>query len=221
MINFIKFSSGREASDYLAGVLKRKLSKRQKVLWLVPGGSSIHIAVEASRQLPQDTANLVIGQTDERYGPIGHKDSNWRQLTEAGFAAGNAKTMVVLGGQDLNKTATDYSAMLGRVVKETNYRLGLFGIGADGHTAGIKPDSPSVDSANLYEGYTWDDFTRLTLTPKAIGLLDEVVVYAAGDDKRPQMELLAKTLPIEKQPAQALKQVSKLTVFNDQIGEKE
>lgn len=220
-IKMIKIASAEPAVEYLAGLLNSQLAGSRRVLWLVPGGSAIPAAVEASRRLSADTARLVIGQTDERYGPIGHKDSNWQQLIEAGLAASKAQTMVVLGGQGLNKTASDYSARLGRAIEEADYRLGFFGIGADGHTGGIKPDSPAVDSGELYEGYPWDDFSRLTITPKAIGLLDEVVVYAAGEEKRLQLKLLTRDLPVKEQPAQALKQVDKLTILNDQIGEKE
>jgi len=53
------------------------------VLWLVPGGSNIPIAVEAMDMIRKEMSGLslkylTITLSDERYGSVGHKDSNWK-----------------------------------------------------------------------------------------------------------------------------------------------
>ena len=37
--------------------------------------------------------------TDERYGPVGHPDSNWSQLLQKGFDLPQAKLVPVLTGR--------------------------------------------------------------------------------------------------------------------------
>ena len=138
-----------------------------------------------------------------------------------GFDFGDASAQPVLTGKTLDQTATDYSQMLKADLKNTDYSVALAGMGADGHIMGIKPKSPSTNSGHLAAGYKWDDFVRLTATPKFVEQLDEVVVYAMGLEKWPQFDDLEKGIKLDDQPAQVLKQVKKVTIFNDYKGEQQ
>src|SRR3546814_5130948 len=62
-ILFRKIRSTEPVADYLVEVLGRELSKRNRVLWLVPGGSSIAIAAEVSKRLD---VTLQIGRASCR-----------------------------------------------------------------------------------------------------------------------------------------------------------
>ena len=219
-MEFRKISSQKPVVDYLVEVLRRELKTGKRVLWLVPGGSSIAIAAEVSKQLdPENLKNLAVTLTDERYGPVDHPDSNWRQLEEAGFALPGATFLPVLTGKEMDATAGYFANLLQKLLENAQYSLGFFGIGADGHTAGILPSSPAVKEKSFAAGYDAGQFKRLTMTPPAIALLDEAVVYATGEAKWPVFDQLDTELPLDKQPSQALKQVPKLTVFNDHKGE--
>src|SRR5450830_1401642 len=69
-----------QAAAQTAKTLIDHLSKGERILWLLSGGSSIPIAIIASQSLQNiDLSNLFVSLTDERYGPIGHKDENWQQ----------------------------------------------------------------------------------------------------------------------------------------------
>ena len=218
---FRKLSSIEPVVEYLAGLINRHLEKNDKVLWLVPGGSAIEVAAEVSKRLPKNyLSNLTVTLTDERYGQIGHKDSNWTQLKTAGFKLDGANLQPVLTGLSLEKTAVRYSKMVEEDLNQTVYSVALAGMGPDGHILGIKPKSPAVDSVKLAVGYEWDDFTRLTLTEKAISLLDETVIYAVGEEKWPQFDALERDLPAQEQPAQLLKRSKKVIIFNDYRGTK-
>lgn len=206
----------------MASTIGQKLKNGQNVLWLVPGGSSIAIAVKVSRKLTAvNLKNLTVTLTDERYGEVRHPDSNWRQLRDAGFTLTSANFQPVLLGKDFNQTAIDYSKTIENDFKDCDFKLGFIGIGADGHTAGIKPASPAVTSDKWAVGFRGDDFLRLTITSKAISQLDEVVSYAIGRAKWPVLDQLEKDLPIERQPAQCLKTAGKLTIYNDYKGDQE
>jgi 6-phosphogluconolactonase/glucosamine-6-phosphate isomerase/deaminase len=92
----------------------------------------------------------------------------------------------------------------------------IFGMGPDGHTAGIKPHSPAVWSPNLVADFVADDFERITITPAAIKKLDAAVVQISGQNKVEQLNnLLDCDLTLDNQPAQILKAIPNLTIFSD------
>lgn len=222
MIIFYKTLSIEPVADKLADSLAEHLGKGLSALWLVPGGSGIEIASMAARNLRAlnvDLSKLTVSLSDERYGPVGHPDSNWLQLQKAGFKLPGARLSPVLAGLSLEATAAAYSSFLEQALRLATYKLAFLGMGADGHIAGIKPGSPAVDSHKLAAGYEWEDFTRLTMTPLAIKRADEVVCWAAGSAKRGALESLDDELPLEVEPAQILKAVSSVTVYNDIRGE--
>jgi 6-phosphogluconolactonase/glucosamine-6-phosphate isomerase/deaminase len=203
-------------ANALAQKIIRQLYTGKKVLWLVPGGSAIAIAAQAAKAIAAiPHRELTVTLTDERYGPVNHADSNWRQLTEAGFSLPDARLLPVLTGQDRAATTAAFSDTLKRELQTANWAIGLFGMGADGHTAGILPHSPAVAAVRYAEVYDAPNFERITMTPKAIPLLDEAVVYAVGLDKWPALKDLQNDRPIADQPAQILKQIPTLTVYTD------
>ena len=221
-VDFRKTTSLATAARLIARHIDAPLAEGKKVLWLLSGGSAIKLAVEVAKIIKDNPylANLNVTLADERFGPVGHSDSNWQQLLDGSFSLPQAKLEPVLKGKSLNKTLTDYTDLLKNYSAQADYSLALAGIGSDGHTFGIKPGSPAIDSEKLVVAFRWNDYTRLTPTTKFLQLLDEVVVYAIGKEKQPQLEALEQDLPIAKQPAQALKQVKKLIVINDIKGEK-
>ncbi len=216
---FYKIAGIEPVAEFLAERLKDGLQKGS-VLWLVPGGSAIAVAAAASQQLSgQDLSGLSVTLTDERYGPLDHLDSNWRQLREAGFRLPGANLVPVLAGEDRDFTTQQFAENLDRLLNSADYTLGFFGVGPDGHTAGILPGSPAVSSDEWAASYDAGNFERITITPKAIKRLNEVVVYGVGEPKWPIFDQLETEQPLDKQPAQALKTVAKLTIFNDYKGE--
>lgn len=221
MLELKKINDKATVADYLAETISRTLKNGQRVLWLVAGGSAMNVAVEAAQKMTaaDNLENLSISLTDERYGDVGHADSNWRQLEEKGFNLPGARMLPVLDGKDIDETASHYSNLLNSALDASDYSLALAGMGPDGHIFGIKPHSPSVDSHDDVAAYNWDDFSRLTPTLRLLKRLDEVVIYAVGKEKHPQLDMLNKDIPAQDQPAQQLKQLKKVIIFNDYKGE--
>lgn len=219
-LSYRMISSTEPVATYIAKVLTKHLEQGQRVLWLLSGGSAIDVAVRVSKQLKGiDLQHLTVTLADERFGPVGHADSNWLQLQNAGFLLPGAQVIPVLRGLELAPTAAAFGAVLERVFRNADYRLALLGIGPDGHTAGILPGSVAVTATGMATSYVTEQFTRVTTTMGAIGQLDEAVVYAMGEAKRPALEALQQERPLAEQPAQVLKTVPKITIFNDQLGE--
>jgi 6-phosphogluconolactonase/glucosamine-6-phosphate isomerase/deaminase len=209
-----------KAARFIADSILKQLKSGKRVLFLVTGGSGIAVGLKVAELLRNDPEkdlmqNLTITLTDERYGPVGHKDSNWQQLVEKGFSLPEARLVPVLTGDDRDTTALKFNENLKKEFEIDQYKIGLFGIGKDGHTAGILPESPATESQDLAFGYDTPAFSRITMTFNAIKKLDVAVVWAQGQDKWPAIEDLQKDMDIKKQPAQILKKVPVLTIFTD------
>lgn len=230
-IRFIHEASNKAARDHITAELIDRLRADKKVLWLVTGGSNIKIAVDVSKNLKkQKLKNLTVTLTDERFGPIGHADSNWQQLLDAGFQAAGAQLIFILVGTDLPTTAKKFSNRLAEEFARCDYSIGIFGIGPDGHIAGILPASPAIDSAELAVGYKDVDIKqnspvgvkrgidRITMTAAAIAKLDEAVLVGFGESKQAVIKKLTENITASELPAQALKKVNKLSIYSDYKG---
>lgn len=209
-----------EAANFIALSVLGKLKEGKRVLLFLTGGSSITVGIKIADILRGNgekdlIENLTITLTDERYGPVDHFNSNYFQLAEKGFNLPQAKVIPILVDDDRNITTEKFEIALDRELKEADYKIGLFGIGVDGHTAGILPESEAVLSENLAHSYDTPTFSRITMTPKAIEKLDEAIIWAQGEDKWKVIEDLQKDIEIIKQPAQILKKVPLLTIFTD------
>lgn len=205
-----------EAAQALADKIASKLSLGKQVLFFATGGSGIDVCVKFSEILKNKPhQNLTVTLTDERYGPVGHADSNWQQLLEKGFSLPEARFLPALTGDDVQTTCQKLNQALELELKKDSYKIGLFGIGADGHTAGILPHSEAINSGDLAYTYKTEKFERITITPKAILALDEAVVYAKGEEKWKTLRDLEQDKDIHDQPAQILKTVPLLTMFTD------
>lgn len=215
-LEFITTSNSRSAVDFIAHRIIEELKNNHHVLWLVPGGSAITVATEAVQQIAlHDHHNLTVTLTDERYGPLNHPDSNWHQLQVAGFNLPQAKLISVLIDSDFVNTNKIFAYNLEKAMVAADYIIGLFGIGSDGHTAGILPHSPAVLTRELTCAYKASNFKRITITPVAIAKFNEGVVFAQGEAKWPVFTKLNQTLKISDQPAQTLKSLERLTIFSD------
>jgi len=204
-------------AEFLTNSIINQLNAGKKVVWFATGGSAIAVASLASKSIskvPHD--KLVVMLTDERYGSLHHPDSNWQQLLNKGFDLPEAKLIPILTGDNRDETVEKFKKNLETELNTADYKIGLFGVGSDGHTAGILPGSPAVDSTDLAFGYDSEKFERITMTPRAIKMLDEIVVYMQGEVKWPVIDdLREKDLPLSIQPAQILKSAPLSTVFSD------
>lgn len=205
--------------------LVRELAQGKRVLWLVSGGSNTWPEVEVmsniSRKLSQ---NLTVMLADERYGPVGHAESNWAQLMEAGFKGGKATLLPILQADlSFQQTIKHYNRLVSEAFAEHNIIIAQLGIGTDGHIAGIRVDSSMVNKSQaLVCGYKSSEnppLKRMTLTFHGLRHIDVAYTFAFGVGKQKALNLLqAKSLPLTQQPAQILKDLREAYVYNDQVG---
>lgn len=217
-----------KAGSVITAELTAQLRAGKRVIWLVCGGSNIPVEADIMTRLRAieglELSKLLVLPMDERYGKPGHADSNYKQLQDAGFEAGDAFWVDVLAkGQPLEETVAYYDSLVQTSFASADHIVGVFGLGADGHTAGVKPGSPAlVDDMASVVGFKWDDFTRMTLTPRELIRSDSAFLLAYGDAKKPMLEHLRQgDAPITEVPANLLHKIADVAVFNDQIGDKE
>lgn len=217
-MEFRKSSSPDRVAEFIATQISGKLANDKKVLWLVPGGSAAVVAIAASRLVTGVDSSLYISLTDERPGPPGHSSSNWQQLKTSGFNYQNREYYEILQNRSNEEDAQAFGAWLSTTLTLADFKLGLFGIGVDGHTAGVLTTAktePQPVALTAY--YSSSTAQRISVTPLLISRLDMAVVYAVGQDKQPVLEALDKGpsgLPMD-----ALRLCPQVFVYNDYKGE--
>lgn len=205
-----------QAFNQISQTINRAL-EQGNVLLLLSGGSNIKAAVAIQQQLNLENALLTVSLVDERYGDVGHPDSNWQQLLDTGFDTSSVRVIPVLTGEEPKQTADAFGAALHYAFQNHDTVIGLLGMGSDGHTSGILPNSPAVTASDLVAYYQGPDYQRITTTAVALQHLDMAFLVAYGANKRTQLEtLLHDSLPLTQQPVQLLKQLPDVQIYSDQ-----
>lgn len=213
-MKYVKITTPTIVIDQVVETLSFHLRSGERVAWLLSGGSAIELEVRIAQALQaHDISRLSVSLIDERYGPAGHKDENYQQLMDAHFPFYVTR---VLSNYSVQKTTEIFSKHIDTVLDSADYSLGIFGVGTDGHTAGLKPHSPGLTSTETAVSYEWDDYTRVTITPDTIRRLDEAVTYAVGKEKAATLHsLLHDKKDLNTQPAQILREVKTSTLYTD------
>lgn len=201
--------------------LVHELADGKRVLWLVSGGSNIPSSVHVMDSIPlQLRENLSVMLVDERYGEEGHADSNWTALMRAGFKGDGAKLLPALQkGLDFEQTITRYNRLAEQAFDDSEVSIAQLGIGDDGHIGGILPNSPAAEETEqLVIGYPSEPYTRLTLSFAGLRRLTAAFAFAFGENKHEALTALQnKSLPLDQQPAQILKELPEAYLYSDQV----
>lgn len=215
-LNIKSTSDINQISEYISSTINNELKKGKNVLWFVTGGSSVPLQIEIAKKINEEFSNkLVVTLTDERYGPQDSEDSNWHKLITGGFNIKGVTLIPILTGKDFKETAREAKENIKREIEKADYKVGIFGIGIDCHTAGILPRTQAVKEDDLVCAYETELFDRITITPKVVRMLDQAFVYSMGELKWPAIESLKTEKNIDDEPAQILKFVPLLTIFSD------
>lgn len=92
------------------------------------------------------------------------------------------------GDRDPREAADEYEELLRRFFAGAapRFDLVLLGLGDDGHTASLFPDSPALEERQRWTSVTrraGEEIVRVTLTPPLINQADLVLFLVAGEDK--------------------------------------
>lgn len=208
------------------GELKKRLSRGKKVLLLLSGGSAVKVYQSLAGQMqnqPEGFAqNLTVGLIDERFGQVGHSDSNEEQIRQTGFyeevQKKGGKVLSVLTGRDPEQEAARYELALRKYMTEADEVWAVLGIGSDGHTAGILPQKSEEVFNKTFPANHWVVYyklardypnpfkKRISLTPQSLEQIDLAVVVVKSRGKEEALKrMLLPNEPPYKTPAVLLR----------------
>ncbi len=178
----------------------------------------------AFREFPWAQTHLFFG--DERQVPPSHLDSNYLMVTTTLLSTGLVPAANVHRVHtelpDANMTAADYDIELRTFFNATmrfnncpRFDVILLGMGPDGHTASLFPDSKALEEKDRWVVANWvEKFKsfRITFTFPVLNAARSVMLLVAGADKTEMIHNVlvadrkATTFPVQRvQPLDGIK----------------
>lgn len=167
---------------------KRAIQQRGRFAVALSGGSTpkaIYAALSTTKDL--DWSKIHLFWSDERAVPPTHPDSNYRMAMESGL-----KNLVppdqifrMKAESDIEKNTRDYEDLIHRILGKPLFDLVMLGVGEDGHTASLFPDTAALEAAQLVAAnhIPQKDTWRMTLTFPCINASHQSAIYALGSNK--------------------------------------
>ena len=128
--------------------------------------------------------------TDERHVPPDHWESNYRMANEVMLKHVPVSSVnvhrVMSENPNAAEAAEDYERTIPQFVPGNELDLIMLGIGADGHTASIFPDSEVLDETKRLVAAPWIEKLmsyRITMTLPLINNAAAVVFLVSGSEK--------------------------------------
>ncbi len=140
---------------------------------------------------------------DERNVPPTSDESNYKMAMDAGFTnvpIPKEQIFRMHAEENIEDNASRYDSTIRDTLKENAFDLVILGMGEDGHTASLFPQTEGLKSENrlaianfVPQKNTW----RMTLTFEAINQAENIAIYAIGAAKK---HTLAEVLHSEYDP---------------------
>jgi 6-phosphogluconolactonase len=198
-MNLRIFDDYESLSAAIADELVRRIEKKDRSVVLLTGGDSPRRALEMLGSMPRRprvaSRGVVWVLMDERVVPSYHPESNSRMVQESlfrlGIPAGHTFVRFRTELGEPARIAREFEAELRDVVGGDPIDLALFGVGPDGHTASLFPDSGLLDERERWASEVHVpslDAWRVTLTMPVLQRAAERWVLATGGEVRPIIE---------------------------------
>jgi len=180
------------AADHWIALAKRSIQHRGRFAVALSGGSTPRAIYEKVTQATDIDWNLVwLFWSDERAVAPDHPESNYRMAMESGFK----KIAIPLNQIFRMKTedpfdahAREYEELIQHHLGKHCFDLVMLGIGEDGHTASLFPDTKALLEEKRLVVSNWVPHLnahRMTLTFPCINQSDQSAIYALGSQKGP------------------------------------
>lgn len=178
------------ASARFVSACHHAVARRGRFAVALAGGSTplaLYRLLADRTDLPWE--RVVVAWGDERFVPVDDPARNERAARSAlldHVGVPHEATLSWGWGDDPEQLADAYEAALARALGDPpSFDLVLLGLGDDAHTASLWPGAAALSSDRLTAvTQAPDGAVRLTLTPRALGRADEVLVLVSGAAKR-------------------------------------
>jgi len=186
MINLAKVAN-RDEGQIKAHELLTELVGRDTLLALSGGTSNDYRKMIVNSG---DVNPAEVCMVDERYGMPYHTNSNELLIKNFGMLEYLASKKIPFGkaleGKDVHQTQQDYDMKVRGLFAKYADKVGVMGVGANVHTAGIFPHSKAIKSISFVVGEMVDDEfpQRITMTIKALDQFSNFIIMMFGEEKR-------------------------------------
>ena len=166
----------------------------QDTLLAISGGSS-----NDYKKMIVDHADIKpaeVCMADERYGLPFHKNSNELLVKNFGMidylASKKVKFHKILDGSSIEQTERNYDQTVRTLLAKYKEKVGIMGVGANVHTAGIFPHSKALRTPAYVVSEMVDDEypQRVTMTLKALGEFTSFIIMMFGQEKREALSIM-------------------------------
>jgi 6-phosphogluconolactonase/glucosamine-6-phosphate isomerase/deaminase len=170
----------------------------------VPAGAAVMLSggntpMPAYRELagrtPHSAPNLSVLFSDDRYVPSTAEASNYHQSLPLINVLGLPESSVLRVRTELplEEAAADYERRLDALLLAgVSFRLGLLGLGADGHTASLftAQDLERARGRRAIPVSRPDGMQAVSVTPEVLAHFAELIFVVAGQDKHNALQCL-------------------------------
>ena len=193
-----------DLANLLAGELRTALSHKDRVLFVVPGGTTPGPVFDAICDIDLDWDRVDILLSDERWRPEVHVRSNTRLIRKrllTGRAA-KARYLPLYARADTPETVIDELEV--NIHPALPIDICLLGMGADMHTASLIPGAEGLEAALADDApllcpirARGEDEPRVTLSARVLAGAINTHIVITGDKKRRAVERARHMRPIE------------------------
>lgn len=134
-------------AENVAGALRTAIDSHGHATLVVSGGRSPIAFFKALAQQDLPWAKVLVSLADERWVPVGHEDSN-EALVREHLLQGPAAEARLLGLYHSASSLEEAAKLTEQTLDDLPaIDVLVLGMGADGHTASLFPNSPNLDDA--------------------------------------------------------------------------
>jgi 6-phosphogluconolactonase len=187
--------------EHFIALSKQAIKDHGAFFVALSGGSTPKAIFERLTCPPYDQMiewnKLHLFWSDERAVPPDHPDSNYHMAMQAGLGKmpiPQEQTHRMRAEDRIEESALDYEQEIDNTLKGRPFDLIMLGMGEDGHTASLFPNTEGLDVENRFvianfipEKKIW----RMTFTFTCINSALNIVIYVLGSSKK---ETLAEVL---------------------------
>ena len=158
-------------------------NQNKKRFYITPGGSTPKMFYSLISKKVKDWHSTSLLLSDERSDYSNYKMVNKYCIKNIN----NLKPNIFKYPNHFKKTINSKDHNFIKTIINKKIQLGILGMGTDGHTAGIFPDSNikihSVQNGLIYSNYSHENFSRLSLPYNLLMRSDLLIIMVSGREK--------------------------------------